>query len=231
MKKNKSLRLASVLLMLCLITTCAVSGTFAKYTTSATATDTARVAKWGVTTSVTAGELSYRYAKNSTTEIEYTVQSSDDSTKLVAPGTTGKILTAALNGQPEVAAKITITVDLQLNGWEEGGAFCPLIITVDGTEYKVDNSTIDNAAKLESAVEAAIINRLMATVKITTDAGVSKGVKEYAPNDKLDVDDGICPVSWNWEFGANDANDTILGNLGNAPIVQLSITTLIEQID
>ena len=29
MKKNKILRLASVMLMLCLITTCAISGTFA----------------------------------------------------------------------------------------------------------------------------------------------------------------------------------------------------------
>ena len=48
MKKNKFMRLASVMLMLCLITTCAISGTFAKYTTSGTATDTARVAKWGV---------------------------------------------------------------------------------------------------------------------------------------------------------------------------------------
>ena len=56
MKKNKFMRLASVMLMLCLITTCAISGTFAKYTTSATATDTARVAKWGVKVVVTGKE-------------------------------------------------------------------------------------------------------------------------------------------------------------------------------
>ncbi len=48
MKKNKMLRMASALLVLTLLTTCIIGGTFAKYTTSGTATDTARVAKWGV---------------------------------------------------------------------------------------------------------------------------------------------------------------------------------------
>jgi hypothetical protein len=47
MKKNKMMRLASLLLVCVLLTTSVISGTFAKYTTSYTANDTARVAKWG----------------------------------------------------------------------------------------------------------------------------------------------------------------------------------------
>ena len=49
MRKNKMMRLASSLLVAVLITTSAISGTFAKYTTQDSASDSARVAKWGVT--------------------------------------------------------------------------------------------------------------------------------------------------------------------------------------
>ena len=48
MKKNKLMRLASCLLVGTLLTTCAISGTFAKYTTQDAAADSARVAKWGI---------------------------------------------------------------------------------------------------------------------------------------------------------------------------------------
>lgn len=47
MKKNKAMRLASALMVLTLLTTCVISSTFAKYTTSANGEDSARVAKWG----------------------------------------------------------------------------------------------------------------------------------------------------------------------------------------
>ena len=48
MKKNKTMRLASGLLVAVLLTTCAISGTFAKYVSDATNSDTARVAKWSI---------------------------------------------------------------------------------------------------------------------------------------------------------------------------------------
>ena len=49
MKKNIMMRLSALLLVAVLLTTCVISGTFAKYVTTGTATDSARVAKWGVT--------------------------------------------------------------------------------------------------------------------------------------------------------------------------------------
>ena len=48
MKKNRFLKVACAMVILCLMTTCAVSTTFAKYTTGGSASDEARVAKWGV---------------------------------------------------------------------------------------------------------------------------------------------------------------------------------------
>ena len=51
MKKNNVMRIASALLVAVLLTTCAISGTFAKYTTTYTGDASARVAKWGFTNS------------------------------------------------------------------------------------------------------------------------------------------------------------------------------------
>ena len=48
MKKNRMMRVASALLVAVLLTTCAISGTFAKYVTTESGSDFARVAKWGV---------------------------------------------------------------------------------------------------------------------------------------------------------------------------------------
>ena len=48
MKKNKMMRIASVLLVAVLLSTCAISSTFAKYTTEFTGTSTAKVATWSV---------------------------------------------------------------------------------------------------------------------------------------------------------------------------------------
>ena len=47
MKKNKMMRLAAVLMVAVLMTTCAISGTFAKYISTASGEDSARVAYWG----------------------------------------------------------------------------------------------------------------------------------------------------------------------------------------
>ena len=51
MKKNIAMRVAAFLFILTMISTCAFATTFAKYTTKGEATDSARVAKWGVTIS------------------------------------------------------------------------------------------------------------------------------------------------------------------------------------
>ena len=49
MKKNKMMRIASVLLVAVLLSTCAISGTFAKFTTSANLeSDKATVATWSI---------------------------------------------------------------------------------------------------------------------------------------------------------------------------------------
>ena len=48
MKKNVMMRVASIMLVLVLMTSSVISGTFAKYVTDVTTDDSARVARWGV---------------------------------------------------------------------------------------------------------------------------------------------------------------------------------------
>ena len=153
MKKNKFMRLASVMLMLCLITTCAISGTFAKYTTSDSAQDSARVAKWGVAVNVE-GESFAKAYDGDTVSANTVVSSNVDD--LLAPGTTGDFGSIAISGQPEVMVNIAVDAELELTGWEISGVeYCPLVFTVGTEEYKIDGINITSVSDLEAKVEAA----------------------------------------------------------------------------
>lgn len=204
MKKNKILRLASVMLMLCLITTCAISGTFAKYTTDGTAEDTARVAKWGVTVNVTGADLFTD---------EYNGGKVSADADVVAPGTAGTLAGITISGSPEVAVNVKFAATLELGDkWTTTGTdvYCPIVFTVGTTEYKIDGTTIKTVAELETAVQNAI-NAISATfpvgTPITTDALI---------------------VKWSWAQSVDDAKDTILGNAFNAEI-DLDIVITVEQ--
>ena len=116
MRKNKMMRLASGLLVAVLLTTSTISGTFAKYVTSDSASDTARVAKWGVTVMASGNLFGTDYESNSAdtnkdsivAATSVNVSSTDGN--IVAPGTRNfEGFKIAINGTPEVAYTITAT--------------------------------------------------------------------------------------------------------------------------
>ena len=201
MKKNIAMRIAAVLFILTMLTTCAFATTFAKYTTSGSAEDSARVAKWGVT--VVAEDADQLFAN----EYDGTVLSADR-VDVVAPGTEGELAGFTVSGAPEVDVKVTYAAELVLSGWiVDGVDYCPIVITVNGTECK--GATM---AALKDAVEAAI-------------AGQSK---EYAANSPLA---DVLEVSWKWAYEGDDVKDTALGNLATAPTISLKVTCTVTQID
>lgn len=222
MKKNTMMRLASALLVLVLLTTCAISGTFAKYTYTTNGADNARVAKWGVKGSVTGTAFATEYdAHDGDTEFDITVKS-DTTDKLVAPGTNGTFTGVKLQGTPEVAVKVTYTATVELDGWEvkDGAFYCPIVFTINGQTIKQDD-TNDTADKLEAAVKAAI----------------ESGNGEYPVNTNLSTIAALNgDYAWAWEFGdpANNVNDTFLGDAaadGEAATISLAVVALVEQID
>ena len=123
MKKNRSMRVAALLLALTLITSCFVGGTFAKYVTSNNAEDGARVARWGVTFIMTKSTDSSNnaqdlfttsYAENNDNQSSGVSVKSTNTSKLVAPGTSGNMVTFkvkhASDKEPEVSYEVTFDI-------------------------------------------------------------------------------------------------------------------------
>lgn len=195
MKKNKAMRLASALLVLTLLTTCAISSTFAKYVTEAKGSDKARVAYWG-------------FDQNAVTEIdlfdgEYTnVKASgevDGFSNVIAPGTK-KSTTFAFGytnyktdkiTAPEVAYKFTVTP------------------TITG-----DHDSLDANANFKwtlakgdtAAIEYNTVDELLAAIKALS--GDATGTKEYAaghlPNAFTSANETYT-IGWKWDFQDKDA--------------------------
>ena len=221
MKKNMMLRTASVLLIAVLMSTCAISGTFAKYVTSAEGTDSARVAKWGVTVTANGQTFAKEYDTDDTIFTE--AKSVISTEQVVAPGTEGDMLSVVLGGTPEVAVRVSYTGAFDISdNWLDGDGhyYCPLIVTVNGVNF--DGRAYANAADSELSVNNAI-------------GAYSKDYE--AGTDLSGVGGDALEISWSWPFSTsadNDVKDTALGNqasIGNYATVTVTVTTTVTQID
>ena len=107
-------RILSFLMVVCLATTCMLSGTIAKYTTNDSNNDDAIVGKWGVILGIDGTLFGNNYLGATglaTDATDDTVSvKSQSASKLVAPGTkSDKGMTITLTGNPEVDTKILVT--------------------------------------------------------------------------------------------------------------------------
>ena len=228
MKKNIAVRIAAFLFILTMNSTCVFATTFAKYTTKGEATDEARVAKWGVTVVVQndGGSFQTDYDVN---EKEKTVSSAvvgESRDKLVAPGTSGHLVSISVTGTPEVSTKVTRNVDINFKNWRisyknaEGKDveefYCPIVIT-----YKIDNGEEKSISGLNYTSAADFQNALDAVFDLTTN-------NTYSPNTNLAKS---LEISWAWAFTGNDVKDTALGNLKTAPTISFTADCIVEQIN
>ena len=236
-KKNWTMRAAVLMLALVLITSCFVGGTFAKYVTSGTGGDNARVAKWGVT--VTAHKTGDIFAKS----YDNTVIAEGEY-KVIAPGTKkDNAALVTLRGKPEVSVKVTYNADsFSLTGNWKGADkddtfYCPLIIKVTGKVGGVAKTETINCADKERAadVETAVKNAVAACSAT------------YDPKTDLSsatVDGDGLKISWEWPFESgetnpkqNDVKDTYLGNQAvtatglSIPAIHVQVTATVTQID
>ena len=225
MKKGVFPRIAAVLMILTLLSTCVVCGTFAKYVTEGSTTATARVAKWGVTIAAQADDSTGNaFLKEYAADTEGTglTMSVSADTAVVAPGTSGVLGTVGVSGTPEVAVMVTFgapdskqVLDLGDN-WMVGADFyCPLIFTVG--ETKIDGSTYESAEELEEAVATAIVDK-----NTYFEAGKDLSTAEVA---------GGVTIAWEWPISVNDTNDTALGNAETPATITLNLSVTVEQVD
>lgn len=224
-KGNKFLKASVPLLMLTLVTSCFVGGTFAKYVTTADATETARVAKWGITAEVKGNLFKLRYNSDTDGYSGDTVETSDSS-MVVAPGTDGEFGGITLSGTPEVAVKINTESHFGLGGdWvdKDGNDYCPIDITING----VTKNYTDFNYNVE-AFEQWVNENIQKVFSCEAD-----------PGDDLSVIFGTKKVSWKWSYeGNDDEKDTYLGDIAagkidgkSAPTITFGINTTVTQID
>ena len=220
MKKNIMLRDASALLIAVLMTTCAISGTFAKYVTTGDATDSARVAKWGVTVIATGNDaFAPSYESNTSGVAGNTVAAVNGTDNLLAPGTEGNLGSITITGKPEVTVKLAVTANLILEGWEvDGEEYFPVVFTIGTETYGVidgvDNKS-DDIADLIADIEAVL----------STDEAVIDANTDLA--DTYDF-----TISWAWAYeGNDDAKDTKLGNLATAPTIEFECEATVTQVN
>lgn len=116
MKKNLMIKVASLMLVLTLASTCMIGTTFAKYVTGDQASDTARVARWGITVSTSGTLFGENYiADGATNENTMTASASDsvdsfNGENIVAPGTKNDVgFQVKLSGTPEVQYTVEAT--------------------------------------------------------------------------------------------------------------------------
>ena len=220
MKKNWIMRLASCLMVLAVLSTCAVSGTYAKYVTSTSGSDSARVAKWGFTdTDSTKMKISDLFAN----AYDNTVKSTVD---VVAPGTTKSTTFAFTYGgdtaaaAPEVDYTFKVAADIT-------GSYAALDANPNFT-WTLDDTSYNTVADLKAAI-----------LKLS---GAASGSQTYKAGTLPDAfkatGDNQHTIGWNWAFetagdgkDAQDVTDTEMGNATALDNVAITITITATQID
>lgn len=215
MKKNVMMRIAAVLLVCVLVTTCGISGTFAKYTSTYTGGDTARVAKWGFNTASIEFESLF---ENSYTN----VANGTNDTAIIAPGTSGKVsfqfaLVAGIT-KPEVAYTFAVTTTGSSNATASNTNIRWRLTT--SAEAPTDWSNTDTWDKLLADIQAL-------------DGTEGENGKDYNVADALPTMIGqTYYIHWDWKFdNSNDTDDNSLGNMSADQVVTLTVTITATQKD
>lgn len=245
-KKHWTLRAAGLLFALVLITSCFVGGTFAKYVTTGSGHESARVAKFGVTMSVANDKAFKQTYDTDNDSISGTISKSveysgNGDENLVAPGTKGsEPVVLSIKGTPEVAVNVKIAAEGH-DVFLKAGEYLDLTTAADSDEftlatdyYPITYTLTKNGAeapvvkgKLNDIIE--YLNKLSGNYKAKTD--LTSTIGEYK-------------LSWEWKFeGGNDKADTLLGAItaGGMPTppafgtygtgVLLTLTATVTQID
>lgn len=209
MKKNRAMRLAALMLVLVMMTSCFVGGTFAKYTSTTSGSDVATVAKWSF--KVNGSE----FAVNPDTPATLTfnlfdtikdtenLEEDDVAAEKIAPGTMGSFALKIKNDS-EVNAMWTVTLS------ETNDNAVPLQYSVDGSTWK------------DSIAELSMAN--------LTKNGLNMGEEETVAVYWRWVFEGTTKGA---HAGQTDAFDTMLGIAAQkaAPTVTITATLTAEQID
>jgi hypothetical protein len=218
-KTSKTVRAAILLLVLCMISTAMLGGTFAKYTSEYAGQDTALIAKWNVT--VEEGGTAFAISPSDAVPLDLfdhayntNILSTAGSDKIIAPGVKGDF-TLNIANTGDVAAKMTF--DFEASG---SASTAPI-------EYSLDESNWGDLTTLETNLEGLAQMESVAE----TDGTALQTVYWRWPYEQYDSTDP--------ELAAADEDDTDLGIAsntafeadGNRTTYILKITATATQIE
>jgi len=221
MKKNWFLRIGLISLVLALATTCLLGGTFAKYTTTVSGSDSIQVAKFAFkATDVDGIELENDGAEinlfaNAKTDATGTVQ-----TGMFAPGVygtfsivldnTGSDVDVVINDDSEVAIELSASDEA---AFDLNTGFIKFVVSYEPIGEEPDYGAVASLNDLAAAVEAAI------------------ELDEYE-EDYIEKGSAVTIyVAYIWE-GATDDVDSAIGNFATAnnPLtITMDITIIADQ--
>lgn len=214
MKKNKMMRLASAMMVLTLMSTSVISGTFAKYVTTNSGSDSARVAKFGVQIDVNdnLGLFSTTYAKSDSSYAgTLSVESTADD-RVVAPGTKGS-MTFKITGTPEVATRVSIEFDASSSAIQlPAGEY-----TLPAGYFEAAAKTVTTSSTYEpikyyfgtKAANTLVDDDYTMTLEQLKTAMNTEFNKDYdAKHNFAETNDGNYTLAWNWAF-----EDTTIDNV------------------
>ena len=216
MKTNKMMRIASVLLVAVLLSTCAISGTFAKYVTTASGNDSARVAKWGFGTASI--DFENLFASSYTN-----VAAGSDEMAIIAPGTEGEVSFQFIStGNPEV--DYTFEVDAKTNSsCDDSIELNTNIQWALATSETKDNAAWGTFEALLESIEAL--------------SGDASGSKIYTAGSQLPaIVNEEYIIMWKWPYGdgTTDTPDNTLGDAAATSntdlIVKLAVSISATQV-
>lgn len=211
MKKNNSMRAAGGLMIATMLTTSIVSGTYAKYVTSDSAKDSARVAKFGVTVAASGSLFDTSYENGDGT---ITVVSSTNE-KVVAPGTkSDEALTFSISGKPEVSVNVAIDVEYEESTSDvflKAGTYPDMTTDDPGDTFTLNADYHPIKYTLSKGSDKILNGGTMKDLKSALATAVNSNI-----GSNLELADtlGEYSITWEWAFEqGQDQADTLLGDL------------------
>lgn len=196
-KANKIMMMTvSVLLCLVLLTTSAISGTLAKYTTTAESSASARVAKWGAKIDITLSEDVEGKLESKDYSNLSVIQFKQDEALGIGAGTSyPEALKIKFSGTSEVRLKVKLVIGIVYSGGlAKGGTdYVPMGIKMKGNNGSVENLSDDfiggpwfsgtGANDLVNNAQTAINNGIESKLDFTAETACVE--KIFAPNEPI----------------------------------------------
>lgn len=215
-KNKKSTKMTALLVALVLVTSLFVGGTIARYVTSTSSEDEARVAVWGINA---VGPTEMDLFNATYVENGVTVAQSNNGDNIIAPGTHNDNQFKIVNTDDTLAPEVMYEIRINLDDSE----IDPLILNNPSIQWRLDGGSYGTWEETKA--------------KILMLSGDASGVRTYAPGtmEHEFANGKTHTIGWQWIMdNNNDVMDTEMGNAvanGEEIKATIKVSVTARQVD